>query len=219
MTTKWTGWAVTVGAVLAITIGNPLAHASTAPQLTVSPTQGPPATEVTAVGTGFCPAPCSAVDVYFGGALVRSDVIVGAGGRFRTTFTVPATALGGVNTVYATQRDHTGTDSQASTTFRITPSTPVGGNTSRAPHSTPTTTSPRSSPTTPRSSSSRHRTRTAAPTTTPPSTSTPPAPTSTTSPAAEMDDSSGVCAWWWLVIGLGAATIAGGMLAWLRRAH
>ncbi|HZC52720.1 MAG TPA: hypothetical protein VE441_09515, partial [Mycobacterium sp.] len=214
------GWAVTAWALLAAAIGSPVAQATPAPQLAVSPTQGPPATQVTAVGTGFCPAPCSAVDVYFGGALVRSHVTVGAGGRFHATFSVPATALGGMNTVYATQRDRTGTDSQASTSFRITPSTPVGGSASKTASSAPT--SPRVSrtmrPSAPHSSQRSHAPTTA--TTAPASPSSAPLPTGSATPAADSHRSGGFSPWWWLPIGLGLVGVlgvAGGLLARRRR--
>src|SRR4051812_8359108 len=80
-----------------------LARSVVAPWLTVTPTAGPAGTVVAVTGAGFCPPPCSAVRVEFGGRPVDNSVLVSRRGRFHATFTAPLTATGGVNAVYAEQ--------------------------------------------------------------------------------------------------------------------
>jgi hypothetical protein len=193
----------------------PIAHAA-APQLTVTPVAGPPGATVTVTGTGFCAAPCLPVDVSFGGQTVRSGVSVGANGHFRTAFTVPASALGGVNNVFAEQRDTSGTDRQASTTFRVTPSTPVNGSSPRRTSPTPhqTTTSPIRPSQHP---STSHTSLPASSSSATPSSSAATTSSATTTPAGAHSGGGGFSPWWWIPIGLAIGAPVAGLILWRRR--
>jgi hypothetical protein len=196
-----------------------------APYLTVTPTAGPGGTVVTVAGAGFCPPPCSGVEVDFGGIPVGRQVRVNGAGRFSLTFAIRATAAGGPNAIYADQRDASGTDRTASTTFRITPSTRTTKTIAR-PVTTParrasTSTSPR-----PRTSGSSP----AASTPPVPVSGTPPdtsastaAPTATgTSTGAEQgvraSQDSTLSPWWWVAAVVAIAALGSlGYALWRRR--
>jgi hypothetical protein len=231
---------VVVGTSFATAAG---AQADTA-QLTVSPASGPPGTEVVATGTGFCPAPCTAVTIQFSGVEVLTEVHVGAAGTFQATFRVPGGTLAGANTVVAEQHDAAQAPQlrQATARFDITPSTPASGtplgpSPSASKHKSsrpPTTATPD------RSSDSSTPTdhQSPAPPTGNPSTSSPstPQPSTATSGSpgssdaatvASQDQSSGSSSAghadrWWLVLAI-AATLALIVMAVLlrrsRRSH
>lgn len=153
------------------------ARAATTPQLSASPSSGPGGTTVAVIGTGFCPTPCSPVDIEFGGRPAKLGVVVGADGAFRTTISVPSTASGGVNVIYASQTNAAGQLQQANTRFTVTPSQPAPG-TSTSPARTsaaPKTSAPKTSA----SSAAPPRSTSPAQTGTPSVTATTSAPTTT----------------------------------------
>jgi hypothetical protein len=115
---------VFVAAVLTVGLAFAAPAAAATPHLTLSPASGPAGTTVVARGTGFCPSPCTAVEIDFSTLVVAPAVKVSANGTFRATFNVPDGTVPGVNNVAATQNDSTGTTRQATANFAIRPSQP-----------------------------------------------------------------------------------------------
>jgi hypothetical protein len=113
--------ALSVIASIVVMMSAPAAAA--VPTLTVTPSAGPGGTVVTVSGAAFCPPPCSTVEVDVGGIPASRQVAVVGAGRFHLTFAIRNSATGGVNAIYAEQRDASGSIRSASTTFRVTPST------------------------------------------------------------------------------------------------
>jgi hypothetical protein len=205
--------AASAGALL--WLAAPPAAAASVPQLSLNPIAGSPGTQVTATGTGFCPAPCSPVELDYAGAPIDRSVTVAANGSFRVTFTVPANSPGGRVTVYASQSDAVSTR-QASTQFQETPSVPASGGTSGAPGHTS-------------SAPSNHPTTTSA--STPATTSVVPPVTSASAPsqsepvltvaAKPRANGKSTNATPWIIAGVvaAAALTALGTFAWRRRTH
>lgn len=144
------------------------ASAAPAPALTVTPTQGPPGTRVTASGTGFCSSPCTAIEIDLSSLTVVQSVAVGGDGTFHTTFLVPGSAQAGPNQVVAIQ--HTAQSPaqtvQARAEFDVTPGQPAPGTSATPPQRiSPQSTGPQQggSPTSGASSSSTGTTSTASP--------------------------------------------------------
>jgi hypothetical protein len=209
--------AIIIGGVACLGAAQPAQAA--APQLSITPTAGPPGTRVTVTGTGFCPAPCTPASIDFGGDTVEQAVNVTATGTFRVAFTVPTGTPGGTNTVYAEQNDSASHLRQASTHFAITPSVPAP-NTSVAKSSTrpvsPVTSNPTTSKSLPRTSTPttatpmRTTARSATPTAAPRTASTP-------ATRAASHDSGGRSAWWIAAAAALIAAMTGGTVWWRRR--
>jgi hypothetical protein len=196
--------------------------AAVAPQLSVSPQTGSPGTQVTVIGTGFCPTPCSTVEIDISGRPVLRDVSVGGSGSFRATVSVPANTVAGSSTVYAVQQDSQGNLRQASTRFTITP----GGAPSGAsnPHYSP-------SSATPNKTTSSAPSPTGSPTSATPLSPRPSTPDSSRSAFASTAASDSVSAaagssaghgrgapgWAWALVAIVIGAAGLGVLLWWRR--
>ena len=126
----------------------PLAGASN-PGLILDPDAGPPGTNVTVNGSGFCAtAPCTPVSIEFNGAPLIQGIHVAASGNFQVTVRVPNDTHTGSNEVVAFQATSPSPPQamQAVTYFAVTSITgapePDLSPTTNSPHTFPATTSP-----------------------------------------------------------------------------
>ena len=117
----------------AVALGAHPAAADT-PYLQLSPTTAGVGQRVTAYGSGFCSADCSAVTIAVGNQVVASGVQVGADGKFTAVVTINLTP--GTYTVIARQTGAGGSVSSASASLQVaasdtgaspTPGTSPGG--------------------------------------------------------------------------------------------
>ena len=91
-------------------------------RLTVTPPAGSPGTVVTVHGTGFCPPPCSPVNLLISGRPMGEGHDASSAGSFTAKLLLPGGQVGGDLEIVATQTTPTGAERRASALFTYSPS-------------------------------------------------------------------------------------------------
>ena len=225
MMVRWLLAAMVGTIALVALLGPPAAIASSA-QISVTPVQPIPGERVTVRGSGFCPAPCSAVTVKVDGSVAAGGVAVAPDGTFKVA--VGLTPVAGNSTIVASQTDGSGAVRDATAIVHVVPNDQTGPTPTPPPAGTPHP--PTASPPRPTASPPRPTTDTTPPTasaTVAPSASSTvaPSPSASVSPSPDVallsspTSSSGSSDGppWAVIALIGViAVVAGGTAIWLR---
>ena len=123
MMVRWLLAAMVGTIALVALLGPPAAIASSA-QISVTPVQPIPGERVTVRGSGFCPAPCSAVTVKVDGSVAAGGVAVAPDGTFKVA--VGLTPVAGNSTIVASQTDGSGAVRDATAIVHVVPNDQTG---------------------------------------------------------------------------------------------